>query len=221
MSDEPNASEPSVEERERAERIAELEARLRRPAGVGVLPPVAALALAGALGLLASIWTDVAYFFSEREPVDLGVEGDYRFEAARANRYAQIRGLPSLRGAYWQEHGDTFVAVALLDTPVLVRRRALATERWQPGTTPPRPDQRPFSVRGRLLDRASASRWESAFVQHEAFGQVQPRWLLDAEARPGEDLGSAALAAGLAVFAAINLWLLGRGVVALVARRRS
>jgi hypothetical protein len=42
--------------------------------------------------LLASLWPDVAYFFSSRAPIDLGGPGAYRLEAARENRLVQIRG---------------------------------------------------------------------------------------------------------------------------------
>ncbi len=42
--------------------------------------------------LLASLWPDVAYFFSPRAPIDLGGPGAYRLERARENRLVQIRG---------------------------------------------------------------------------------------------------------------------------------
>ena len=48
------------------------------------------------------IWVqreDVAYFFSSRDPILLGIEGDYRFDRAIENRYVQLHGAPTIRGA--------------------------------------------------------------------------------------------------------------------------
>jgi hypothetical protein len=42
--------------------------------------------------LLGSLWPDVAFYFSPREPIDLGGPGAYRLEAARENRLVQVRG---------------------------------------------------------------------------------------------------------------------------------
>jgi hypothetical protein len=59
---------------------------LRRP------PAVAAAVLMVSGWLLSMLWSDVAYFFSAGDPVDLGGPGAYRLEGARENRLAQIRG---------------------------------------------------------------------------------------------------------------------------------
>ncbi len=51
--------------------------------------------------LLWSLASDVAYFFSSREPIDLGGPGAYRLDLARENRLVQVRGRleePQLRG---------------------------------------------------------------------------------------------------------------------------
>jgi hypothetical protein len=55
-------------------------------------PAFAVLALAVSGWLLVDLWPDVAFFFSSRDPVDLGGPGAYRLEAARENRLARIRG---------------------------------------------------------------------------------------------------------------------------------
>ncbi len=55
-------------------------------------PIFAVLALAVSGWLLVELWSDVAFFFSSREPVDLGAPGAFRLEAARENRLATIRG---------------------------------------------------------------------------------------------------------------------------------
>lgn len=55
-------------------------------------PLLAVVALAIAGWLLWDLWPDVSYFFSSRQPIDLGGPGAYRLERARENRLAQIRG---------------------------------------------------------------------------------------------------------------------------------
>jgi len=205
----------------RTKRLAQLEAKLSRPPSVGVATPVAALALVGALGLLAWQRADLEYFYASREPIDLGSEGAYRFEEARSNRYAQIHGVPTVRGAYWLDGSTTQVAVGLRDTPLLVRRSALPTEHWRAGSTPPQPDQRSFSVKGRLLHRADAPKLEQAFAQIDGWGEVKPQWVLLAEERPGSNFGAMAWLVGLTVFAALNAWLLIRGLLSRRTRRQS
>ena len=69
-------SDPKPEER--TTRIDELEARLSRRPAVGVMPPVALLALVGAVAMGVMQREDLAYYFSPREPLSLGAEGDYR-----------------------------------------------------------------------------------------------------------------------------------------------
>ena len=213
-------AEPDLEAA-RTRRLALLEAKLSKPPPVGVATPVAALALVGALGLLAWQRADLQYFYSTREPIDLGSEGAYRFDAAVSNRYAQVHGVPTVRGAYWLEGSQTQVAVGLRDTPILVRRAALPTEHWRAGSTTPQPDQRSFSVRGRLLHRADAPALEQAFVQIDGWGEVKPQWVLIAEERPGSNLGAMAWLVGLTAFAALNGWLLIRGLLSRRTRRQS
>lgn len=55
-------------------------------------PALAVLVLAISGWLLFDLWPDVAYFFSSRDPIDLGSPGDYRLERAEENRLAHIRG---------------------------------------------------------------------------------------------------------------------------------
>lgn len=205
----------------RAARIAQLEQRLARPPSVGVMPPVAALALVAALLMLWLQRQDAAYFFSSKEPITLGVEGAYALDRLASNTYVQVRGVPTLRAAYGSHRGVTVVAVGLQQTPLMVWRPALPTEAWDGTGAPPRPDQRPFQVRGRLLSRAAAGGpYAQAFAQLESFGEVAPQWVLVESARPGEDLGAMALFTGLMAFAGINGWLLVRGVLARLRAQR-
>ncbi len=201
--------ELSVEE-ERQARIAELEARLKKRNPFGAVRPVAIAALVASAFLLWLDRRDVAYFFSPRAPITLGVEGDYHFDRARSNRYAEIHGIPTSRGAYSMEDGRTFVVLGVRETPLLVRRETLPGEEWTPPATPPRPLQNPFGLRGRLLSREDASRYEDGFKKLESFGEVKPRWILVQGPPPGRDVRTALWLLFLSAFAAVNVWLLVR-----------
>lgn len=200
---------------ERDARIESLEHRSRRR-DIGVRLPVAIAALAFVAVGIAVEWSDLAYFFSPRTPLILGREGEYRFDILASNRYVQIHGVPTLRGDYGLEHGDVFVVVGLRDTPVLVHRRALPTERWDRQGTPPQPDQRPFAVGGRLLDQTSASRFAAAFDHLARIGEVRPRdgklWIVLEGERPGENLGLLLILGVLVTFAIANGWFIVRRV---------
>jgi hypothetical protein len=65
----------------------------RRQPSILRRPPVFAVLMVAAAGwLLATLWPDVAFYFSARSPIDLGGPGAYRLGAARDNRLVQIRG---------------------------------------------------------------------------------------------------------------------------------
>jgi len=214
----PTAIEERREEQER--RIAELEAKLSRPTNVGVTPLVAAVALVFIGYLLWGQRADLEYqFLAPREPIDLGSEGGYRFDLAQSNRYVTLHGTPSPRGWYWVERNTTVVAIGVLDTPVILRRPTLPTEQWTFGEPPPRPDPRPFTVKGRLLAKADApAKYADAFSEYEAWSGTPAKWILLQEDKPGGDLGGQAWVAVLALFWAFNLWLLVRGTLRLVRR---
>src|SRR6185436_2589851 len=106
---------------------------------------------------------DIAYVFAPRAPILLGREGEYHFDRLRSNRYVQLHGSPTTRGFYCLEKREACVLVGFHGTPIVVRRRTLPGERWEPGQTPPQPDQRPFSVGGRLLAQEDAERYREAF----------------------------------------------------------
>jgi hypothetical protein len=211
MSDESSARRQ--EERER--RIAELEERVRRR-GVGVKAPVALLGMVMGCVLLGLLWRDVAYFFSPRTPVTLGAEGAYRYEALESNRYVQVHGVPTARGAYGREGEHVYVVVGLKESPFLVKRRALPGEEWSPGQVPRQPDQRPFGVRGRLLVEADAEHYRAGFELLREKGEVQPSngtlWLILEGERPGADKGGVLVALLLVAFILGNAALLLRGL---------
>lgn len=199
---------------EREARIRELEARLARRNPVGVRTPLAILGIAAAVALLWMNRLEIAYAFTPREPLVLGQEGDYRLGQLTSNRYAQIHGVPTVRGVYTREGSDVYVIVGLRDTPILVRRHALGGEDWKPGRTPPQPDQRPFKVGGRLLAEDDAWRYRDAFAKLKEWGEVHPAngklWLLIEGQRPGEDRGMLGVAALLVGVIVLNVWFLWR-----------
>jgi hypothetical protein len=206
---------PSLQ-RERDQRIAELESTIRRSSAVGVRIPLALTGLIASVALLALERKEIAYFFAPRAPIDLGVEGEYRLERLKSNRYAQLHGIPTLRAAYWRQRDTTFVLIGVLGTPILVRRPALAGEQWASGRTPPQPNQTPFAVRGRLLSAQDGSRYQDGFAKLAATGEIKGRpdalWILLEGERPASNLGALATGAALAAFFMLNLWLLWRAV---------
>lgn len=215
---EPTAIEERREEQEK--RIAELEAKLARPSNVGVTPVVAIVALAFSLYLIWGQRSDLEYqFTAPKEPIDLGAEGGYRFDLAQSNRYAMVHGSPSPRGWFFIERNTTVVVVGILDTPIILRRPTLPSEKWTPGEPPPRPDPRPFTVKGRLLSREEAPvRYVDAFTEYEKWLGTPAKWILLQEDKPGGDLGGQAWVAVLGLFAALNFWLLIRGTMRLLVR---
>jgi hypothetical protein len=217
---EPTALEERRQDRE--QRIAELEAKLARPSNVGVTPLVAAVALVFSGYLAWGQRADLEYqFLAPKEPIDLGAEGAYRFDLAQSNRYVQLHGAPSPRGWYFVERNTTVVALGIVDTPIILRRPTLPSERWTPGQQPaPSPDPRPFTVRGRLLSRDDAPpRYADAFSEYERWSGAPAKWILLQEDKPGGDLGGQAWVAVLVLFGALNAWLLVRGTLRLLARR--
>jgi hypothetical protein len=198
---------------ERDERIAELEQRLSKPAGIGVTPIVAASALVICALMLWKQSGDTQYFFSSHEPIQLGAEGDYHFERALSNRYIELHGKPTYKAAFGQDGNAIVVGVGVRDTPVMVWRKAVPGEEWTPGNKAPPPNQSPFSVRGRLIARADApEKYGDAFKMIESQGEIAPKWVLVESARPGGDFIAMLWTGGLTALAAFNLWLLMRAL---------
>jgi hypothetical protein len=209
-------------EEERNERIAELEKRLAKPSPIGVTPVVAATALVMCVVLLWRQSADTAYFFSPHDPIQLGAEGDYHLDRAVSDRYVELHGTPTTGGAFGQDGSSTFVAVGVRDTPVMVWRKAVKGEDWQPGNKAPTPNQQPFTVRGRLIARdAAPDTYSDAFRKLDARGEIGAKWVLVESARPGGDLKVMLWTGGLTAFAAFNLWLLLRALASLAVKRRA
>jgi len=212
MSQTPEPARPSEVSDDREQLIAQLEKNLARPR-VGVLPPVAALAFVAALTLAWWMRVDAAYFFSSPTPIELGAEGDYHFDRAVSNRYAQVHGVPTVRGWYVEEKDGSFVVLGLNDTPLLAKRSTFEDEnRRLPDGKRPQPRQNPFFARGRLLSRADAEKYEDVFREHEAWSGGKATWLLLAEQPPGKDFAGVSMFGFVLLFAAVNLWLFVRGL---------
>lgn len=156
---------------------------------------------------------DVAYFFSPQAPIELGAEGSYHFDQAVSNRYAQVHGVPTVRGWYVEEKDGSFVIVGLTDTALLVKRSTFEEEnrRLADGKRI-QPRQNPFFARGRLMARADAERYADVFREHEAWGGASASWLLLAEEPPGKNFATVSMFGFLLLFGALNGWLFIRGI---------
>lgn len=197
---------------EQAQLIAQLEREVSRP-GVGLLPPVAALAVVVSIALGVWMRADIAYFFSSREPIELGAEGGYHFDRALSNRYAQVHGVPTVKGWYVEEPEGSFVVVGVVDTPLLVKRITFEDEnRRLPDHKRPQPRQNPFFARGRLLSRADAQRYGDVFRDFDEWSQSHAEWFLVAEQPPGKDLGALGMFSFVVIFGVVNAWLFVRGL---------
>jgi hypothetical protein len=84
MSDERSESEV------RAERAAEPMRPRRRKSPLSSI--VGLLAMAASVWLLHDLWPDVSYFFSSRDPIDLGAPGAYHLDTAVENRLVHVQG---------------------------------------------------------------------------------------------------------------------------------
>lgn len=201
---------------EREKLIAQMEKDLERPRA-GLVPPVAALGVIAAVTLGVMMADDARYYASDPNPIELGAEGDYHLERAVSNRYAQVHGVPSLRGWY-VEGGDegASVVVGLNDASLLVKRVTFAEEnRRLPDGKRPQPRQNPFFARGRLLSRADAARYEDIFREYEQWSGAKAQWILLAEQPPGGDFKSMAMFGFVVLFGIVNAWLLARGLAVL------
>lgn len=212
MADDVTPEPPSDPRDEQQKLIAAMERDLAKP-GVGVLPPVAALAMVASLTLAWWMRADVEYFFSSRQPIELGAEGDYRVKDAVSNRYAQIHGTPTVRGWYTEEKEGSFVVLGVTDTNVLVKRTTFEDEnRRLPDGKRPQPRQNPFFARGRLLSRPDAERYADVFREYEDWSGTKADWLLIAEQPPGKDFSNAFMFGFVLLFGLVNAWLFLRGL---------
>src|ERR1700687_5456529 len=162
-------------QRAREDRIAELEERMVRRGASGASLPVSILAIGIASGLLVTRRHAISYFFASQAPVMLGAEGEYEFDRLKSNAYAQIHGIPTIRGLYATENGRRYVMVGVRDTPIVVRRHPLPGEDPLPGRAAPQPNQSPFAVQGRLLRQEDAPQYSESLGKLLKMGELRAR----------------------------------------------
>jgi hypothetical protein len=178
---------------------AEPEAPPRRPSALLARNPVFAVLAVLLCGyLLWDLSPEVAYFFSPREPIDLGGPGAYHLERARENRLVQIRGeLVQLVPVTEARSGAGRTVGRIAGTNLVVDR---------PGRGGP-----PV-FEGRLLPaRSNADYAEAVGAMRRHGDALGDRWLVlrDGE-RPRRRWLSVASSAVLALLAAVNLRALVR-----------
>jgi hypothetical protein len=203
---------PGDSQREADEKfLKEWEAQLEKPR-VGVFPFVAGFAILATLFFMFQLRNDLSYFLSEVTPIELGAEGNYFENSAQNNRYAQVHGIPSLKGWYVDEKAGPFVIVGISDSPFLLRRKRFADETIGYDGKPRQPKQNPFFAKGRLVSREEASRYAAVFTQYETWSGTKAKFILLAEESPREDRGVFLSFILLTVFGLVNLWLLLKSV---------
>jgi hypothetical protein len=203
-------------QRAREDGIAELEERIVRRGASGVSLPVSILAIVIAFGLLLARRQEISYFFASETPLILGVEGGYEFDRLKSNAYAQIHGIPTVRGLYATENGRRYVMVGVRDTPIVVRRHPLPGEEPMPGRAGPQPNQSPFGIRGRLLRQSDVPQYSESIGKLLRMGELRARdgavWMLLEGERPGADLKTLFSTLALFAFVAINAWFVWRNL---------
>jgi hypothetical protein len=119
----------------------------RRESALLARSPVFAVVTAALAGwLLASLWPDVTYFFSSREPIDLGGPGAYRLEAARENRLVQIRGPFDPNTIPVLHRGDPRTVGRVAGTNLLVDRPGISGPPVYEGRLLPSAPRREYQV---------------------------------------------------------------------------
>lgn len=157
---------------------------------------VPALLLCG--WLLWDSWPEVAFFFSAKEPIDLGAHGSYQLDRARANRLVRISGATSA------SVGITDARAKEERTVIGIRGVNLAVDR--PGSR-----AATLVFEGRLLPAARTGDYGEAIAALRARGwEAGGRVLVlrDGE-RPGTRWPPVAWSAVLLLLAAVNaraLW---------------
>jgi len=160
---------------------------------------VPALLLCG--WLLWDSWPEVAFFFSSREPIDLGGPGGYHLDRARPNRLVRIAGAMSAAV------GVTDARAKEERTVLGLRGVNLAVDR--PGVRAPT-----LFFEGRLLPTARTGDYGEAIAALRARGwEAGDRVLVlrDGE-RPGSRWAPVAWSALLLLLAAINARALAKSL---------
>ncbi len=173
----------------------------RRSALFARNPAFAILALAFCGWLMWDLWSEVAFFASPQDPIDLGGPGAYQLERARENRLVQVRGeLQQAVSVTETRSGRPRTVGRLAGTNLVVDR---------PGRAGP-----PI-FEGRLLPAAARGDYAEAVAAMRRRGaQIGERWMVlrDGE-RPRKKWLPVAEWAILALVAAVNLRALVRRLI--------
>ena len=161
--------------------------------------------------LLFSMRADLAYFFTDPDPIDLGDIDHYDMSLAEPNAFARIDGMPREPGAQYKQFGKRYRVYQLIGTRVFVREPLRETEADEDddGAHPTR------GVEGRLLE----IREERTFANVRAFFEQTTRfnfndtaWILLAEVTPRSLWWVPVAYVALGVILLLNLFLLGKRV---------
>jgi len=119
--------------------------------------------------LLFSLASDISYFFSSRDPIDLGSSGGYHLDRLTDQRLARVDGSARLTGTYEQfSWGDfrrhKFELWVITDADLLIRRDAGGAS--APG---------PFSAEGRLRRDDQVPELADAFALAATHGLLTPK----------------------------------------------
>ncbi len=183
-------------------------ARVARRDPVGWRSPALMVAVAAFSAYLAwSFRAEVAYFFSDPTPIDLGAEGEYHLERAQPNRYARISGLPSVAKVQYKQLGTAYKVFYILGSRVFVRAEL------RPRDGKPHDGWTVYQGSGRLLDL----RTESEYVNIRAwyrdrigFDFSRPAWILLDGVAPRRQWQYPIAVGVLLLVAVFNLVLLAR-----------
>jgi len=165
----------------------------RRSAFLARNPVFAGVALVACGWLVWDMAPDVAYFFSPRDPIDLGAPGAYRLDAARANRLVRIQGAVAAQVPVTTSRGEARRVVGLAGTSVAVDRPASGG--------PSGADE------GRLLPRREARAYDAAVAALREGGFAAPGEVAvvrDGE-RPGQRWSRPILSLVALLLGALNL----------------
>lgn len=187
-------------------------ARVARRDPVGWRSPALMVAVAAFSAYLAwSFRSEVAYFFSDPTPIDLGAEGEYHLDRAQPNRYARISGLPSVAKVQYKQLGTAYKVFYILGSRVFVRAELL------PRDGKPHDGWTVYEGRGRLLDLRSEPEYVNIrewYRERIGFDFSRPAWILLDGVAPRAQWQYPIVVGVLLLVALFNLVLLARRLLA-------
>lgn len=173
--------------------------------------PLLSLAVVGfALFLAWSYRSELAYFFSDPTPVDIGHA--YEGVDVPSNTYVHVKGLPSLLKVGYSQFDRRFKVYYLLGTHVFVRERIPDEDEAKKGAeadgTYPT-----FDGTGRLLDLSKTTDFVNVqrfYAERADWDFGKPAWIVLAGVAPRSQWQYPILVGVLLLIALGNLVLLGR-----------